>query len=237
METSCGQRRAILEYLADRAAAAHDLRTPQGKIAAANAVLPFVVRLPNPMLRSEWSDRIADRLRLDDKLFRDEMRRAAAGAKREVKAVEDRATLQASTAEKELLRGVLESEALADELLPALFADGIAQGLPTAKILQAILELRARGETLDLPGLEQALTPAEQRLAYDCQFAGSETLSREGAQRCCDALRRMRMERERDRVQAGIRQAEQSGDASKLAELLRLKVKLTADLAQRARPS
>ncbi|HEV2380028.1 MAG TPA: hypothetical protein VG206_09565, partial [Terriglobia bacterium] len=76
-----------------------------------------------------------------------------------------------------------------------------------------------------------------QRLAYDCQFAGSETLSREGAVRCCEALRRLRMERERDRVQAGIRQAEQSGDVAKLAELLRLKVKLAAELAQRARLS
>lgn len=226
-----------LEYLADRAAAANDLRTPQGKIAAVNAVLPYVVRLPNPMLRSEWSDRLADRLRLDDKLFRDEMKRAAAGAKREVKAAKDPATLQASTAEKELLRGVLESEALADEFLPALFADGTAQALPTAKILQAILELRSRGESADLTVLEEALSPAEQRLAYDCQFAGSETLSREGAVRCCEALRRLRMERERDRVQAGIRQAEQSGDVAKLAELLRLKVKLAAELAHRARPS
>ncbi|HEY6291157.1 MAG TPA: DNA primase [Terriglobia bacterium] len=225
---------SYLDYLADRAAATHDLRTPQGKIAAANALLRHVVRLPNPMLRAEWAGRLADRLRLDDRLLREEVRRAAAGARHEVDSPVAAAALEASQAEKELLRGCLESEALADEFLPGLLADGALEGLPTSKILQAILEARSRGEKADLSLLEESLTLAEQRLAYDCQFAGAEPLSREAALACCDALRRKKMQREGEEIQAAIRLAEQAGDFGRLSELLRIKSRLAGQLAQRS---
>jgi len=224
-----------LDYLADRAAASHDVRTPQGKIAAVNALLPHIVRLPNPMLRAEWSGRLADRLRLDDRLLREEVKRAAAGARREVNVPVVSTALDASPAEKELLRGCLESEALADEFLPGLLADGVLEGLPAAKMLGAILEARRRGEGADLSALEASLTPAEQRLAYESQFAGAEPLSRQAARSCCEALRRKKARRERDEIQGAIRLAEQQGDRERLSELLRAKSKLAAQLAQPGR--
>ncbi|HXJ94486.1 MAG TPA: DNA primase [Terriglobia bacterium] len=222
-----------LEYLADRAAAAHDLRSPQGKVAAVNSLMPHVVKLPSALLRREWIDRLADRLHLDDRLLRDEVRRAA-DTRREAKAPEASAVLAASPAEKELLRGCLESEALTDEFLPALAAEGAIERLPTSNIFGVILAARGRGEKPDLPRLEESLTPAEQRLAYDCQFADAEPLSREAAARCCDALRRKKMERERDEIQTAIRAAEQAGDQGRLAELLRTKSKLASQIAQRS---
>ncbi|HUI44075.1 MAG TPA: DNA primase [Terriglobia bacterium] len=224
-----------LDYLADRAAAAHDVHTPEGKVAAANAVLPYVVKLPNPLLRAEWADRLADRLRLDDRLLREEVRRAATGARREVRAPETPPALDASPAERELLRGYFENEALADELLPALAEDGTLDGLATARVFLAILEVRRRGEKPDLTRMEDLLSPAEQRLAYDCQFSAAEPLSREAALRCTQALRRRRMERRRDEVQADIRQAEKAGDPARLTELLKAKLKLAGELAQLGR--
>jgi DNA primase len=224
-----------LEYLADRAAASSDLRSPQGKVAAVNSLMPHLVRLPSALLRREWIDRLADRLRLDDRLLREEVRRAA-DRRREVKAPEPAAVLAASPAEKELLRACLESEALADELLPSLAADGAMAGLPTSNIFGAILAARSRGERPDLAQLEESLTPAEQRLAYDCQFADAEPLSREAAVRCCQALRRKKLERERDEIQAAIRGAEASGDDGRLVELLRTKSKLASQIAERGSP-
>jgi DNA primase len=222
-----------LEYLADRAAATHDLRSPQGKVGAVNSLMPHLVKLPSALLRREWIDRLADRLHLDDRLLRDEVRRAA-DARREVKAPEASAVLAASPAEKELLRGCLESELLADEFLPGLAADGALERLPTSNIFVVILAARGRGEKPDLPALEEFLTPGEQRLAYDCQFADAEPLSREAAVRCCEALRRKKMERERDEIQTAIRAAEQAGDVGRLAELLRTKSKLSSQIAQRS---
>jgi DNA primase len=219
-----------LEYLADRAAAAHDLRSPQGKVTAVNSLMPHLVKLPSALLRREWIDRLADRLHLDDKLLRDEVRRAA-DTRREVKAPEASAALVASPAEKELLRGCLESVELADEFLPGLAADGAIESLPTSNIFKAILAARGRGEKPELPRLEELLTPAEQRLAYECQFADAEPLSQEAGVRCCQALRRKKLERERDAIQAAIRAAEAAGDAGKVSDLLRAKLKLTGQIA------
>jgi DNA primase len=226
---------SYLDYLAERAASSHDLRTPEGKVAAANLVLPYIIRLPSPLLRVEWADRVADRLRLDSGVFREEIRRAA-GSRRELRPSEPLPTLDVSPAEKELLRGCLESETLAGEILPALAADAVLEGLATSKIFQILFEFHSRGEKPDVSALEESLTPAEQRLVYDCQFAAFEPLSRDSAMRQIQALRRKKMERKREELQAAIRAAEQARDAIRLAELLRSKSELASQLASLGRP-
>ncbi len=211
---------SYLEYLADRAAAAHDLRTPEGKVAAANAVLPYIVRLPNPLLRSEWADRLAGRLHLDDRLLRDELRRAAAGAKRAVESGGVAASLAASPAEKELLRGCVENAELADEFLPGLAQDGALQGLAASRIFQAILETRARGEAIEVAALEETLSDAEKRLLYECQFASEVPLTPDSAFRQAQALRQKKWQRDIARIKTDLEQAARNRDDSRLAELL-----------------
>ena len=224
---------SYLEYLADRAAVAHDLRTPEGKVAAANAVLPYIVRLPNPLLRSEWADRLAGRLHLDDRLLRDELRRAAAGSKREVAAGGVAASLAASPAEKELLRGCLENAELADEFLPGLMEEGALQGLAAARIFQAILETRARGEQIEVAALEETLTDAEKRLLYECQFASENPLSRESAFLQGQALRQKMWQRSLAKVKTDMEQAARSHDEARVSELL-LQKKQIEDLSRAA---
>jgi DNA primase len=211
---------SYLEYLADRAAAAHDLRTPEGKVAAANAVLPYIVRLPNPLLRSEWADRLAGRLHLDDRLLRDELRHAAAGAKREVAAGGRAASLAANPAERELLRGCLENAELADAFLPGLVEEGALQGLATARIFQAILETRARGEQIEVAMLEETLNDAERRLLYECQFASEVALSRESAFLQSQALRQRMWQRNLAKLKTDMEQAARSRDDARVSELL-----------------
>ena len=223
-----------LDYVAERAASSHDLRTPEGKVAAANAVLPYIIRLPSPLLRVEWADRIADRMRLNSSVLREEIRRAA-GSRRELRAGEPLPTLDVSPAEKELLRGCLENEALADEILAALADDAIFEGLATSRIFQVLLEVRGRGEKPDVSALEESLTPAEQQLLYGCQFAAFEPLSRDSAMRQIQALRRKKMERKREDLQAAIRAAERARDTIRLAELLRSKSELASRLASLGR--
>ena len=225
---------SYLDYVAERAASSHDLRTPEGKVAAANAVLPYIIRLPSPLLRVEWADRIADRLRLNSSVLREEIRRAA-GSRRELRAGEPLPTLDVSPAEKELLRGCLENEALADEILAALADDAIFEGLATSRIFQVLSEVRGRGEKPDVSALEESLTPAEQQLLYGCQFAAFEPLSRDSAMRQIQALRRKKMERKREDLQAAIRAAERARDTIRLAELLRSKSELASRLASLGR--
>jgi DNA primase len=224
---------SYLEYLADCAAAAHDLRTPEGKVAAANAVLPYIVRLPNPLLRSEWADRLAGRLHLDDRLLRDELRRAAAGARREVTASGPGASLAASPAERELLRGCLEDAKLADEFLPRLMEEGALQDLATGRIFQAILNTRARGEEFEMAALDETLSDAEKRLVYECQFASGVPLGRESAFLQVQALRQKKWQRDTAKIKTDMEQAALAGDESRVAELL-LRKKQIEDLSRAA---
>lgn len=224
---------SYLEYLADRAAAAHDLRTPEGKVAAANAVLPYIVRMPNPLLRSEWADRLAGRLHLDDRLLREELRRSAAGARREVAASTMAASLAASPAEKELLRGCLENAELADEFLPGLAEEQALQDLAAAQIFQAILEIRARGEEIEVASLEERLNGAERRLLYECQFASEYPLSRESAFLQVQALRQRKWQRDIAALKTELEQASRNRDESRVGELLRRK-KQIEDLSRAA---
>ena len=50
-------------------------------MAAANAIMPYVGQVPNPMLRAELANRLAERLRLDERLLREELVRGGEGSK------------------------------------------------------------------------------------------------------------------------------------------------------------
>src|SRR5271154_4554100 len=65
-----------LDYLIGRARQM-DRTTAQGKVAALNFLMPYVQRLPNRLLRSEWATRIASELRVDEPVLRAALRRAA----------------------------------------------------------------------------------------------------------------------------------------------------------------
>ena len=108
---------SYLDYLTERAAQTHDVRTPEGKVAAVNAILPYLIKVPNPMLRAELAGRLAERLRVDERLLRDELRRAAGEKRGEVRVVPEAVT-DANHAVKQLLRACLESEDVAAALLP-----------------------------------------------------------------------------------------------------------------------
>ena len=56
-----------------------------GKVVALNFLMPYVQRLPNRLLRSEWATRIASELRVDEPVLREALRRAAAERRSEVK--------------------------------------------------------------------------------------------------------------------------------------------------------
>ncbi len=224
-----------LDYLTDRAAAQHDLSRPEGKIAAANAVMSYLVRVPNPLLRSELANRLAERLRVDDRLLRDELRRAAAGSRSQIQVQPEGLALKATLAERQLLRAVLESPEIADEFLPIVVGEGIAEGLLTEQLFQRLLEAHQRGERLEISRLEEWAGSEAQQVAYASVFDSGEVPDREQILACLQALRRRRIERDRDRLQAAIEAAEREKNADKLAQLLRDKAKLMKELAQLGR--
>src|SRR5438445_1554363 len=66
-----------VDYLIARARQM-DLTTGEGKLRAVNFLLPYVQKIPNRILRSEWATRIAQQLRLDEPVLRAALSKAAA---------------------------------------------------------------------------------------------------------------------------------------------------------------
>jgi DNA primase len=221
-----------LDYLTERAAAEHDLERPEGKVAAANAVMPYLAKVPNAMLRSELANRVAERFRLDERLLREELRRAAGEGRREMRVQADAAVAKATPAEKQLLRAFMESEELADEFLAQLVESGDCEGLATEGIFRSLLEARREGESIEPSRLEGRLSPEEQRILFESAFWSGEPPDRDEALACFQALRRRRAEREREKLQMEIQAAEREKDLARLAKLLEAKAKLAKELAQ-----
>jgi Arc/MetJ-type ribon-helix-helix transcriptional regulator len=201
-------------------------------VAAANAILPYLIKVPNPMLRAELAGRLAERLRVDERLLRDELRRAAGEKRGEVRVAEERA--DASHAVKQLLRACLESEEVAEVLLPEVIESGAVGGLIGENIFSRLWEARKRHEKLNLAESEE-LTPQEKRLAYDALFWPGSAPSLERAQGHLRKLKIERRERERDKLNREIETAVQSQDYARLTELQRAKSNLDKELRQLAR--
>jgi DNA primase len=160
---------SYLDYLTERAAKTHDLRTPEGKVAAANAVLPYLIKVPNPMLRAELAGRLAERLRVDERLLRDELRRAA-GEKRSEVRVQEAGALEVNYAVKQLLRMCLQSPEIADVVLPVLEERGALRGEAGEGAFACLREARKRGEDLDVTRPDLGLSEAERKLVMDALF-------------------------------------------------------------------
>ncbi len=221
-----------LDYLTERAAARHDLGRPEGKVAAASAVLPYVARVPNPMLRAELANRLAERLRLDERLLREELRRAATERRPQMAAQRLAASAEPTPAEKQLLRAFLESDELAGEFLSPLVESGDCEGLATQEIFKKLFEVQARGENLELNHLEGLLSEEEKRLAYESVLAAGQAPDRGMVAACSRALHRKRLERERGKLQSAIEHAERDRDLGKVLELQKAKSKLDKELRE-----
>ncbi len=219
-----------LDYLTERAVTTHDVATPEGKVAAANAILPYLVKVPNPMLRAELAGRLADRLRLDERLLRDELRRAAGPARSEMRIQPESATPKATTAEKELLRAFVEDQGLADELLPQMVEQGMLEGLVTEPIFKRFLELRRQGESAEPVALEEPLSAEGRRALYESLFWAVEPPDRGRIDRHLRALRARKARGQLDRLRGAIQEGIQVNDWAKVHELEQSKSDLENEL-------
>jgi len=224
---------SYLDYLTERAASQYDVKTAEGRVAAVNVVMPHLARVPSPLLRAELANRLAERLRLDERMLREELRRAAGEGRRQISSPSPSKDKPASPAETQLLRAFLESSELRDEFLTGLVEDGICEGLVAEGIFRKLLEAGRRKGGVELNDLASLLEPDEQRLLYSTHFAAAEPTDRKQVLSCCLALRRRKAERRRDQLMVAIRAAEQDpAKRDELAELLQAKVRLEKDLAQ-----
>jgi len=216
-----------VDYLIARARQM-DLSTAEGKLRAVNFLLPYVQKIPNRLLRSEWATRIAQQLRLEEPVLRAALSRAAAERRSEVKTQPELMGRAAKPVERRLIRMLAEGEGFRSELAQQLQQGQLYHGLETEKIFTALIVASLSGEPVQPTELAASLEERDRKMFYEILFEDSSEPTWEEAQSCLETLRHRQAEKELADVQRSI---EASPAGPELRGLLERKQTLMRRLA------
>ena len=205
-----------------------DLTTGEGKLRAVNFLLPYVQKIPNRILRSEWATRIAQQLRLDEPVLRAALSKAAAERRGEVKTQPELVSRAAKPVERRLIRMLSEAEGFRHELAQRLQNARLYHGLETEKIFAALLAAILAGQPLEATEVSAVLDERDRRLLFEILFEEANEPTWEEAMSCIEALENRRAERELAEVQRSI---EANPSAPEMRGLLEKKQELMRRLA------
>src|SRR6266404_50963 len=215
-----------VDYLISRAAKM-DLTSAEGKLRAVNFLMPYVQRIPDRILRSEWATRIAQQLRIEEPVLRESMRKAANERRSEVKARPELVGRAGKPAERRLVQMLIEAEEFRSQLAQEIRAGELHRGLETERILEVLVGVCELGERPDAASLAMALEERDRRLLFEIAFEAAAAPTWEEAESCLAVLRRRRAEEELATVQRQIEtQAAVAGSSGELRRLLERKQEL-----------
>jgi DNA primase len=195
-----------------------DLTTGEGKLRAVNFLLPYVQKIPNRILRSEWATRIAQQLRLDEPVLRAALSKAAAERRSEVKTQPELIGRAAKPMERRLIRMLAEGEGFRHELALRIQQDQLHLGLETERVLAALVAANLSGQTVQASEVAATLEERDRRMLFEILFEESSDLTWEEAESCVEALHHRRAERELSDVQRSIEASPAGPDLRALLE-------------------
>src|SRR5437764_5586450 len=216
-----------VDYLIARARQM-DLSTGEGKLRAVNFLLPYVQKIPNRILRSEWATRIAQQLRLDEPVLRAALSKAAKERRSEVKIQPELVARAARPVERRLIRMLAQAQGFRQELAERLENAGLYHGLETEKIFEALVIASLSGQPVQATEVGEALEDRDRRLLFEILFEEANEPTWEEAMSCIEALQHRRAERELADVQRSI---EANPPGQELRGLLEKKQELMRRLA------
>jgi len=199
-----------------------DSFSPKGKQEVVSQVLPYLVKIPNPIERAEYVTRIASRLQLDESLILLEMRKMP--ARRETPRFDYSVPVEQGTrAENILLVAMLEEKWAAstfEQLEPELF-----EGLRTKKIFQGIFQLKEQATEITTIRLRELISEEKDRNLIEemALRAGDFPLSEELIRSSVQTLRRKRSEHRIRQLQEEIKAEEKENSNSDRIEALLVK--------------
>ena len=214
-------------YLIERAKKL-GVETAESKVKAVNFLLPYVQKIPNPMLRKEWAAEIAARLRLEDPMLRAAFGKAAKERRSELKLQPELVARAAKPVERRLIQMLAEAEGFRQELAQQLQNARLYHGLETEKIFAALVVASLSGQPLQATELAAVLEERDRRLLFEILFEEASEPTWEEAMSCVEALQHRQAERELADVQRSI---ETNPPGSALRGLLEKKQELMRRLA------
>jgi DNA primase len=192
-----------VDYLIARARKM-DLTTGEGKRRAVNFLLPYVQKIPNTILRSEWATRIAQQLRLDEPVLRAALSKAAAQRHSELKIPPELMGRSAKPVERRLIRMLAEAEGFRRELAQQLQTAQLHHGLETEKVFTALITASLAEEPMQATEVATQLEERDRRIFFEILFEEASEATWEEAVSCVEALQYRQAERELADVQRSI---------------------------------
>jgi hypothetical protein len=208
--------------------------TAEEKLRAVNFLLPFVQRIPDGLLRSEWATRIAQQLRVEAPVLREALRKAATERRSEVKTLPALLMRTSKDAERRLVQMLMESDEIRVRLAEEIRAGELFRGLETEKILTALLEVCAGGERPNVAELSGTLEEKDRRLLFEIAFEKAPPSEWRDAESCLYLLQLWKVEEELATVQHQIeaQPAGPGGNGDELRRLFTRKMELGRRLAE-----
>ena len=192
-----------VDYLIARARKM-DLSTGEGKKRAVNFLLPYIQKIPNTLLRSEWATRIAQQLRVDEPVMRAALSKAATQRHGELRIQPELVGHSAKPVERRLIRMLAEAEGFRRELAQRLQAAQLHQGLETEKVFAALIVQSLADEPMEATEVAAQLEERDRRMLYEILFEEASEPTWEEAVSCVEALQHRQAERELADVQRSI---------------------------------
>lgn len=219
--------RPYLEYLLDRAAAAHDLTNDDGRRQFLTAMLAVAGRIPDPAARDQFGDRLAHKARITEEVVRAEVRKAAVQKRPELTSRDIPTFGEVKRAEKGLVWALIHQP---EHGLGAvkILQDNDLEGLATRHILEEARRLADRAPSMLPSALFERLNPVEAHLVTGI---ASERLPPGPPLSCARELQQLRVEREIAAVQREMDRLQELGTNqhdSEITELWRQKERLRA---------
>ncbi|HEY2119031.1 MAG TPA: DNA primase [Candidatus Acidoferrum sp.] len=221
-----------VDYLISRAQQM-DLSTAEGKLRALNFLLPYLQRIPNRFLRSEWATRISQQLRIDEPVLRAALRKAADERRSEVKTQPELIGKAAKPLERRLIRLLVEAEDFRRELALRLQEERLYEGLETEKIFAALIVAATSDQPMQATEVGSLLEERDRRVFFEILFEPTQAPSWEEAESCLEALKRRRLEQELGQLQRDI---EANATSPNLRDLLTRKQELLKRMAAQGNP-
>jgi len=225
------------DYLIERAQSQFPIRSAEGKVKALNYLLPHIQRVPSRIVRDELTREIAQKLRIDSAVLRQELKHAAAN--RSTATLKAPIEAQVTDAEKLLIRALTSAREMQtaeehfsardgaeEEFDPARQAHFVLKneplhlGLATESLIETLLSSAEAADVMELP-----LPDSDRSLLAAILMKEDEELTAERLEGAVRALRRIQFKRQMEEVQREL-QAAKKHEPDRLRFLLREKDRL-----------
>jgi DNA primase len=222
-----------IEYVIDKAINEIDTSRPAGKVEAVNSILPHLARMPDKVARADYAEQVANRLKVDSRVIREEMKRVAVNRQQSLDPKKVRAAHEVTQAERQLLELILTNSDVRRTIVSNLTEADYTE-LATGAIFKAIIDLEGKGIEPDFTTLSETLEQETERdfipalLMSDLSWTGGDDVDTlfKKATEALSSLRRKKFERRLDAIQIELGKAERDNDTEKVLSLYQEKMEL-----------